>query len=288
MRKFFVFYTFLLTFTACTQFSSEYKRTKEENDSLKLQIIKNEAEINDILSILNAVEEDIQSIRITDELLSIQKDSGLSNSRREQLRNHIGLINETLKNNRLKLNELQEKLNASNLRFSALQKTIDRLTKDMNEKSELIVVLQKEVDKKNVQIEQLSQQIEELHADVKELEDINISQVDKINEQDTELNTVYYCFGTKKELKEQGILTGGGIFSKSKALKGDFNYEYFLVADKRKLTAIPLFSSKAAIKTNHPNGSYQFTKDSDGSLTLQIIHSSVFWSLSPFLVIEIK
>ena len=288
MKKFFVFYTFLSAITACTQFSSEYKRTKQENDSLKLQILKSEAEVNDILSILNAVEEDIQSIRITEELLSIQKDSELSNSRREQLKNNIGLINETLKKNRLKLTELQEKLDASNIRFYALQKTIDRLTKDMNEKSELIVTLRKEIDKKEVRIEQLSQQIEELHADVKELEDINLSQVDLINEQDVELNTVYYCFGTKKELKEQSILTGGGIFSKSKTMKGDFNHEYFLAADKRTLTSIPLFSSKAAIKTNHPDGSYHFAKDSDGSLTLKIVYPSTFWSLSRFLVIEIK
>jgi len=78
------------------------------------------------------------------------------------------------------------------------------------------------------------------------------------------------------------------LFSKSKALQGDFNRDYFLTTDKRTVTSIPLYSSKATIKTNHPAGTYQFTKDTDGKLTLEILHTSVFWSLSHFLVIEVK
>ena len=288
MKKILLFYALLFTFNACNQYSSEYKRTKSENDSLKLHIIKSEAEINDLLNILNAVETDIQSIRITEELLMIQKDSELSETRREKLQNDLSLINETLKKNRLKLAELQEKLNTSAINFSALQKSIDRLTKEMNEKGELIIVLRSELDKKEVKIEELSVQIGELQANVKELEGINLSKSDQINEQDHVLNTAYYCFGTKKELKEQNILTGGGVFSKSKTLQSDFNIDYFQTIDKRVVTTIPLYSSKATIKTNHPAGSYQFAKNKDGNLTLEILQTTVFWSLSAYLVIEIR
>ena len=288
MKKNLVYCVFLIMFASCTQLSSEYKRTKQENDSLKLHILKNEAETNELLSTLNAVEEDIQSIRITEDLLLIQKDSELSDARREQLKSNMNLISEALKKNRQKLAELQEKLNASSLNMSALQKTIDRLTKEMNEKSELIVVLRREIDKKEVQLEELALKIEELHADVNDLKGVNLSQSDLIVEQEQELNTVYYCFGTKKELKEQNILTGGGLFSKSKMMQGDFNYDYFQTIDKRMVTSIPLYTSKATIKTNHPSGSYQFIKDSNGKLVLEIINPTLFWSLSHYLVIEVK
>ena len=288
MKQVVIFYFMVCALTACTQFSSEFKRTKEENDSLKLQLKKSEAEITDILSILNAIEEDIQNIRLSEDLVNIRKDSELSESRREQFKNNMSLINETLKKNRLKLNELQEKLNASNFNKAALQKTIDRLSKDMSEKGEQIIQLQRELEKKAVHIEQLSNQIDELHADVQALESTNRSQTEVIYEQDQTLNTVYYCFGTKKELKEQNILTGGGLLSKTKALQGNFNHDYFLVSDKRNLQSIPLFSSKAALKTSHPANSYQFTKDKEGNLTLVILHSSAFWGLSNFLVIEVK
>ena len=288
MKKNLFFYVYLLLFASCTQFSSEYKRTKQENDSLKLYILKNEAETNELLSTLNAVEEEIQSIRITEDLLMIQKDSELTDTRREQMKKNMNLISEALKKNRQRLAELQEKLNASNINVSALQKTIDRLTKEMNEKSEIIVVLRNEIDNKEVRIEELALQIEELHVDMKELEDVNLSQSGLIVEQDQELNTVYYCFGTIKELKEQNILTGGGLFSKSKTMQGNFNFDYFQTIDKRKVTSIPLYSSKATIKTNHPTGSYQFNKDSDGKLSLEIIYPTLFWSLSNYLVIEVK
>ncbi len=288
MKKVLVYCLVVIMFASCTQLSSEYKRTKQENDSLKLYILKNETEVNELLSILNAIEEDIQAIRLSEDVLMMQKGSELSTSRRENMRKNINLINESLKRNKEKLEELQEKLDASSFDFSILQKTIDRLSKEMKEKSELAAVLQKELDKKEVRIVELTSQIEVLHADVKELEEINLTHVDRINEQEIELNTVYYCFGTKKELKEQNILTGGGLFSKTKAMQGDFNRDYFLTVDKRTVSSIHLYSSKATIITNHPNGSYRLNKEPDGKLTLEIIHSSVFWSLSNFLVIEVK
>ena len=288
MKKVLLFCVCFLTLTACIQYSSEYKRTKLENDSLKLQLLKSETEVDNILSILNAVEEDIQSIRLSEEILSIQHDSELSESRKENLKNNINLISETLKKNRLKLIELQNKLKDSSINFSSLQKTIERLTNDMNEKSELVVLLQNELDNKEVHIEALTSQIEGLHANVQELAVTNQMQVDRMHEQEDEMNTVYYCFGTKKELKEQNILTGGGLFTKSKALQGDFNRDYFVTVDKRTLTNIPLFSSKASIKTNHPDNSFRLNKDKDGYLVVEITNPDLFWSLSPFLVIEVN
>jgi len=288
MKKVLFFCTLLLSLTACTQYSAEYKRTKMENDSLKLQILKSETEVNSILSILNAVEEDIQSIRLSEDFLRIQHDSELSDSRRENLKNNMNLINETLKKNRMKLVELQDKLNESSIDVSSFKKTIERLNKDMNEKSELVVLLRNELDKKEIHIEELTSHIEDLQADVKELEVINQSNVDRIFEQEEEINTVHYCFGTKKELKEQNILTGGGLFSNTKAMQGDFNQNYFITVDKRELSSVPLYSTKATIKTNHPAGSYRLAKYSDGRLTLEITHPIAFWSSSNFLVIEVK
>ena len=288
MKKVLVFCVLLTALAACNQHSSNYKRAMQENDSLRLEIKKSEAQMEDILSILNEVEDEIQSIRITEDYLTIQKDSELSESKRLQLRNNMKLITETLKKNKLQLAELQEKLNASGIQSTGLQKTIDRLTKEMDQQVELIVRLQKDLEEKAVEIEELSVQVEELQADVQELEEIKFSQSLQLNIQDQALNIVYYCFGTKKELKEQNILTGGGLFSKTKALEGEFNKDYFLTVDKRTLTDIPLFSSKATLKSNHPQNSYRFTKDTDGYLTFEITNRNAFWSLGNYLVIEVR
>ncbi|MDR1222397.1 MAG: hypothetical protein LBL07_05910 [Tannerella sp.] len=287
MKKILAALACIILFTACAENSAEYKKMKAENDSLRLHIKKSEVEMDDMLGILNAIENDIKSIRETEKYLDIQKDTELSGTRREQMQNSMALVVEALKKNKQQLAELQEKLNTSNLRSSALQKTIDRLTKDINEKAEFIVRLQQDLNRKDRQIAELSGQVEELNTDMEALKELSESQNERISDQDKSLNTVYYCFGTKKELKEQQILTGGGLFSKSKALQGDFNKEYFITVDKRQVTAIPLYASKAKIKTNHPEGSYNFFKDSDGNLTLEIGNPDSFWSLSKYLVIEV-
>ena len=108
-----------------------------------------------------------------------------------------------------------------------------------------------------------------------------------MNTQDKALHTAYYCFGTSKELKEQKILSGGGLFSKSKVLQSGFNKDYFISIDIREVKEIPLFASKAKLKSNHPEGSYEFVEDEDGNLTLKINDEKAFWSLGKYLVIEV-
>jgi predicted nucleic acid-binding Zn-ribbon protein len=278
----------IVLLTACAENSTEYKKMKANNDSLRLQIKKSEVEINDMLDLLNAIEEDIRSIRETEKYLDIETETELSGSRREQIKDNMTLIVETLKKNKQKLAELQQKLNASNIQSSVLQKTIDRLNADLNEKADFIVQLQNELNHKELQITQLSGKVNDLRLNVEELRELNESQSRRISDQDQLLNTVYYCFGTKKELKEQQILTGGGLFSNTKALQGTFNKEYFISIDKRRVTTIPLYASKARIKTQHPEDSFHFFSDSEGNLSLEIDHPNRFWNESKYLVIEVK
>jgi predicted nucleic acid-binding Zn-ribbon protein len=288
MKKVLAMSACIILLTACAENSAEYKKMKADNDSLKLQIKKSEVEMNDMLGILNTIEEDIQSIRETEKYLDIGNETELSGSKREQIKNNMTLIVETLKKNKQKLAELQQKLNASNIQSSVLQKTIDRLTKDLNEKAEFIVQLQNDLNRKEQQITELSGKVNELNINVEELRELSQNQSKQISDQDQSLNTVYYCFGTKKELKEQQILTGGGLFSSTKALQGTFNKEYFISIDKRQVTAIPLYASKARIKTQHPEDSFHFFRDPEGNLTLEIDHPGKFWNLSKYLVIEVK
>ena len=91
--------------------------------------------------------------------------------------------------------------------------------------------------------------------------------------QDEALNTVYYALGTNKELKEQKIVEGGGLFSSKKVMEGEFNKNYFTAVDMRKLHDIPFDSKKAKLLTNHPEGTYELQKDNEGYLTLYESHS---------------
>ena len=237
---------------SCGQNSADYKKLKAENDSLRIENTKNTDELNDMLSTLNDIESDFQSIRDAENYLTIQQQTG-------------GELNQS----------------------SALRKTIDRLSSELDQKATMIVALQEDLAKKNVRIQELDEMVSSLNEDVESLATTAAAQSEKLNAQDKALHTAYYCFGTSKELKEQKILSGGGLFSKSKVLQSGFNKDYFISIDIREVKEIPLFASKAKLKSNHPEGSYEFVEDEDGNLTLKINDEKAFWSLGKYLVIEV-
>lgn len=274
---------------SCGQNSGDYKKLKAENDSLRLENSKGNAEMNEIISTLNDVETDIQSIRDAENYLNIQQQTGgeLEKSHREQIKDNMQLISETLKKNRQQISELQDRLKKSGIQSSALKKTMDRLSSELDQKATMIVALQEDLAKKNIRIQELDDVVASLSEDVESLATTTAVQSEKLNQQDKALNTAYYCFGTAKELKDQKILTGGGLFAKSKALQSGFNKDYFISVDIREVKEIPLFASKAKLKSNHPEGSYELVKDEDGNLTLKILDTKAFWSLGKYLVIEV-
>lgn len=276
---------------SCGQNSAEYKKLKAENDSLKIENTKSNAEMDEIISTLNDVEADIQSIRDAENYLNMQQQQSaggeLSKSNREQIKENMQLISETLKKNRQELTDLQSKLKKSGIQSAALKKTIDRLSSELDQKATMIVTLQEDLAKKNIRIQELDEMVLALNEDVESLATTTASQSEKLSAQDKALNTAYYCFGTSKELKDQKILTGGGLFAKSKVLQSGFNKDYFISIDIREVKEIPLFSGKAKLKSNNPEGSYEFVKDEDGNLTLKITDTKAFWSLGKYLVIEV-
>lgn len=274
---------------SCGQNSAEYKKLKAENDSLKLENVKTTSELNDMLTTLNEVETNFQSIRDAENYLNIQQqqDSELTPSSREQIKKNMELITETLKKNKEQITKLEEQLKKSNIQSASLRKTIDRLSAELDQKTTMIVALQEDLARKNVRIQELDQMVSELNENVENLSVETKAQKEKLASQDKEINTVYYCFGTSKELKDQKILSGGGLFSKSKVLQPGFNKEYFLAVDMRELSEIPLFAAKAKLKSTHPEGSYEFVKDEDDNLTLKIVDPKTFWSLGKYLVIEV-
>lgn len=274
---------------SCGQQSAEYKKLRAENDSLKIENTKQSAEINEVLAILNEVEADFQSIRDAENYLNIQQQPGaeMNKTNQQRIRENIQLISETLKKNKEQLALLEEKVKKGSLESSSLRKTIARLSSEIDQKTSMIVVLQEDLAKKNIRIQELDEQVQALNEDVENLSTTSAAQKEKLQAQDKSLHTAYYCFGTAKELKDQNILSGGGLFSKSKVLQSGFNRDYFIAIDIREVKEIPLFAGKAKLRSNHPAGSYEFVKDAEDNLTFRILDEAQFWSLGKYLVIEV-
>jgi hypothetical protein len=68
----------------------------------------------------------------------------------------------------------------------------------------------------------------------------------------------------------------------------DFDTNYFILSDKTQLKVVPLFALQGKLVSKHPAGSYKFGKGADGKASLEITNPDKFWSLTKYLVVEVK
>ena len=274
----------------CTKQSTEVRKLQAENDSLLRVNAQTTADFNEMIQLMNEVEDGFRQIKEAENYLVTQKDANgeVSLTTREQIKNDMTLVAETLQKNKERLDKLQKQLNQNKNQSAALQKTVTRLQNEIEEKTQLITSLQESLAKRDVRIAELDEAVTNLTGQVEHLTTENEQQKEVLMTQDEALNTVYYALGTNKELKEQKIVEGGGLFSSKKVMEGEFNKNYFTAVDMRKLHDIPFDSKKAKLLTNHPEGTYELQKDNEGYLTLVITNPDSFWSLSRYLGVELN
>ena len=142
--------------------------------------------------------------------------------------------------------------------------------------------LRAELDAKDIHISELDATINTLNTNVSSLQEESSKKTETINAQDKQLNTAWFVFGTKKELKEQRILDG------DKVLESNFNKSYFTKIDIRVEKEIKFYSKSAKILTMHPSGSYTLQRNAQKQYVLRITNPQIFWSTSKYLVVVVK
>ena len=170
----------------------------------------------------------------------------------------------------------------SSVASEQLRRTIENLTSQLEAKSAEIQKLMVELDAKDIHIGELDEQIAGLSDNVSQLVTEGQQKDKTITTQDKELNSAWFVFGTKSELKEQKILSSGEV------LRGNFNKDYFTKIDIRVDKEIKLYSRSASILTNHPEGSYTLQRDANKQFVLRITNPQQFWSVSKYLVVLVK
>lgn len=274
---------------SCVKNSNEYKDLRQENDSLLLINAQTQAEFDSMLTTLNSVEDGFAQIKEAENYLTVQSNTAgeMNANTRQRLEADMHLVAETLKNNREQIAKLEKQLKGSQYQSSEMKKTLARLTAELETKTAMITTLQEELAKRDIRIQELDDAVSELSGRVNNLTQETVKQDETLKSQDKEINSVWYVYGTKEELKKQKIVSGGGLFKATEVLKGDFNKDYFIKDDLRKLKEIPLYAKKAKLLSNQPAGSYELKKDESGNITLMITNPQDFWSLSKYLVIQV-
>ncbi|WP_297114755.1 hypothetical protein [uncultured Porphyromonas sp.] len=267
----------LLMLTACGKNSKqEEERQKEltELQSLRTQVAEQD-------SLINMVIQNFAQIQQLEGMISLDSNSEVPQSQRAKIEDNLRLINEKLESNRQTIDLLNKKLAQSGNKNSSLQRTIGTLQEQLNAKNAEILDLTEELKRKNYAIGVLDSMVTDLHSNVENLSKTSAAQQAELERQDAALNTVRYCIGTSRDLKDMNIIRNGEVVTEG------YQSDYFTQIDLRKVTSIPLYEKRAELKTKHPGSSYKLVKGEDKMLTLEITNPKEFWSLSKILVIQI-
>ena len=272
----------LLLLGACTgKKSSPDLANMEQNDSLQRIIAQRDSEINDMMSTLNEIQEGLSAINQAENRLSIARE-GEGANKTAQIKENIKFIANTMARNRELMKRLQQQLRESRFNGDELRKTISNLTQQLDDKAQELQRLKAELDAKDIHIAELDEKIDNLNDNVENLQTDAQQKAQTISNQDKQLNTAWFVFGTKKELKEQRIIDGDRV------LESNFNKSYFTKIDIRVEKEIKLYSKYAKILTMHPSDSYTLEKDANKQYVLRITNPQIFWSTSKYLVILVK
>ena len=259
-----------------------------QNDSLRAIINARDNEVNDMMATMNLIQQGFAEINAAENRVT---------------KENIQFITQRMQENRELIKKLQQQLQETGFKGEEMKKTLVQMTAQLAQKDNELKVLRAELASKNIHIKELDQTISGLNTDVSNLktdkanltaakqtletEKANLQTESKqksetISTQDMQLNTGWYVFGTKRELREQRILADG------KVLQGSFNKNYFTKIDIRSTREVKLYSKSAKLLTAHPSSSYSLTKDAAGQYVLRINDPQTFWSTSKYLVVQVR
>ena len=255
--------------------------TVAKDDSLQQIISQRDTQINNMMATMNEIQEGFNEISEAENRVNLIQDDERAD-KASQIKEDIKFIADRMQQNRELIKKLQGQLRDSDFKSQELKKVIANMLRQLDEKDQQLQQLRAELAAKNIHIAELDETICNLNNNVTELKSESDEKSQIINNQETQLNTAWYVFGTRPELKDQRILMG------DKVLQQNFNKNYFTKIDIRVTREIKLYSKSARLLTSHPAGSYELTRDNNKMYTLAITNPQLFWSTSKYLVVVVK
>ena len=280
MKKLIYAFACTLAVASCNQDAAKKAEqvAQQQRDSLEQIISQKDNEINDMMTTLSDIEEGFREITEAQSRVTLAK-QGEGTNTMQRIKENFQFIQTQMQQNKELINKLKQQVRESSVKGGQLKKIIDNLTQQLETKE--LQALREELDRKDIHIAQLDEKVASLEED-------NTKKDETISAQDKAINSAWFVFGTKDELKAQNILSKDGLFSKTKVLAKDFNKDYFTKIDIRIDKEIKLYSKSAQIMTSHPAGSYTLQRDANKQYVLRIDNPDVFWSTSKFLVVLVK
>jgi DNA repair exonuclease SbcCD ATPase subunit len=276
--------------------SAEYKELQSKTDSLEAIVAKNEQELEEYTLLINEIEAGLDSVA-KDQLAVAELNKEGYKSQKEKIDAMIAGIDRYMEANKKKMEALEKKLAGNSTKNAALEKIIANLKKDIEKKDTEIAALRSTIQGLEEKVGELTQTVAEKESQLAQKNaELSAREADLMEKQrtidakDTELNTAYYVVGTRKELRDAGIIKkeGGALgIGKTVKLSEKLDNSKFKKVNIKTTGEFKIgIAKKKNLITPHPGDSYFFTT-SGKEVTLKIQDAAKFWSLSKHCVIEI-
>lgn len=231
--------------------TARYAETRQSEEAVRGQFnaaLESIAEIQESLESVVPAEERV--VRLTQ---GMEPGSEAAQSQRERMLGTIADLKETIDNSKRRIRELEESLRTSQNEVSGLKRIIENLKRSVEEREAMIARLSAKVDSLTVTVAGLQE-------DVRRGEETIAVQQTVIEEKRQELGAVFYVIGTKKELKDKGIITEkGGVIGMGKApvLSGSFRQSDFTELDTDHINAVRIPGREPQVLSAQNRSSYE-------------------------------
>lgn len=272
----------VLLLTACEQepkgpTQAEYYALMAERDSLA-------GHMTELQDIIGGVTTSLDSIDTQEGLLFVKNEDG-TRATKKQIMARIQSYKELLERQREQLAEMEKKQKSDKKGIRELNTIIGRLRQEIYDKEQKIAELERDLSTSRKNIEEL----QTIVVQTKEIASTTAEERDALQEiataQDEIINQGFFMVGTKRELKDMGVVKG--VF-RSKADYANLDDSKFTRIDIREFTEMSINGRSAKLITEKPADSYVLTDNGNGTCTLKITNPTSFWQSSQFLIIQVK
>ena len=206
MKKLFILTVCAIALGSCNEgVKKAEEAAQQQRDSLEQIISQKDNEINDMMTTLSDIEEGFREITEAQNRVTLAK-QGEGTNTTQRIKENFQFIQSVMKQNKELINKLKQQVRESSVKGGQLKKIIDNLTEQMEKKDQQLQTLREELDKKDIHIAELDEKVADLNTNVTNLTAENTEKAQTISNQDKQLNTAWFVFGTSKELKEHNVL----------------------------------------------------------------------------------
>ncbi|HQC07864.1 MAG TPA: hypothetical protein PK730_00610 [Candidatus Cloacimonas acidaminovorans] len=259
------------------------KDIMKNNEELKKLYETSTSTINEIQSSLESLEQDLSG-----QLFTQKEIPGTSpEERRNRIISSIANMRDQIEADKKKIATLEKQLATSKSQLKGVQEIVNKLKASISEKEQIMDELQERLGILNETLET------ERRTSAEEIQKREMTITEKeqqITQQSIEANTIYYVYGTRKELMSKGIMDRkGGLLGigKVSTVRQNIPIEQFTSMNLLETQQISFPATKKgySILTNHPATSYKVEKEGDQNI-LTILDATNFRK-QKFVVIEL-